>query len=169
MKSTRSRSAATANANAVKWGEMSLAVPQVVAHRLGRMAWNGPVYSARDQAEFVGMVQEKQVAWFQSWMAMCLEAGKAQQTWWQQSTRALLWPTRWPWAQEAAADQLTAAWLRVGGAGLAPVHAKAVSNARRLARTPLVERRKSAPRKRPAALPKSVRPARIAENFDVFP
>ena len=39
--------------------DLGIAAPQVVAHRLARMALAGPVPSARDQKEFAGMVLEK--------------------------------------------------------------------------------------------------------------
>jgi hypothetical protein len=50
--------------------ELAVAVPQVMAHRLTRMALAGPVLSARDRREFHGMAQEKMHAFWQSWFAM---------------------------------------------------------------------------------------------------
>jgi hypothetical protein len=113
---------------AVKTAELSLAAPQVVAHRLARMALAGPVLSARDLREFTTMVTEKQAAFAQSWLAMFTEAAR------QQQTLALSLSTgrivRAPLTASGAAS-------RVMAAGIAPVHRKAVSNAKRLARTRL--------------------------------
>ena len=58
--------------------ELSVAAPQVIAHRMTRMALNGPIYPRRDQVEFTRMVQEKQVAFMQSWAAMFTESMKLQ-------------------------------------------------------------------------------------------
>src|SRR5438128_1971363 len=59
--------------------ELAFAVPQVVAHRLTRMALAGPVLSARDRREFHGMGQEKVHAFWQSWFAMGWAWGEAMQ------------------------------------------------------------------------------------------
>lgn len=126
----RSSSIATAS----KLAELSIAAPQVVAHRVARMAMNGPFYSKRDQAEFIGMVQEKQVAFARSWLAMAAEAAKVQQALWLRWATGFT-PLAWPAAtRPAAAHEMAASVLRIAGKGLSPVHAKAVSNAKRLAR-----------------------------------
>ena len=57
-----------AKSSAAKVVDISLAAPQVVAHRVARMVQSGPVLSERDRKEFTGMVQEKQLAFSQSWM-----------------------------------------------------------------------------------------------------
>jgi hypothetical protein len=96
------------------------------------MAIAGPVLSARDRKEFTGMVQEKQLAFVQSWMAMATEAARIQ--------RSLLMSWLSPWSPVAGAKTATllrGAALRVAARGLAPVHSKAVSNARRLRKTRL--------------------------------
>jgi hypothetical protein len=85
--------------------ELSLATPQVMAHRLTRMAMAGPVPSARDQREFSLMGQEKVQAFQQSWVAM-----------WMQALITPLQPAK------------------VLAAGMAPVHTKALANARRLSK-----------------------------------
>lgn len=113
--------------------ELAIATPQVVAHRLTRMALASPTLSARDRKEFHGMVREKQVAFGQSWMAMAMEAMRVHQ----QILGSLLF---WPWSVMTPGH---AARLYRDGArsilakGIAPVHGKAMSNARRLARTRL--------------------------------
>jgi hypothetical protein len=117
----------------LKLAELAIAAPQVVAHRLTRMAIAGPVLSARDKKEFRSMMQEKQMAFVQSWMAMAIEAARIQQS----LLMSWLSPSRMlsPWSPAAGAKTATllrGAALRVAAKGLAPVHSKAVSNARRL-------------------------------------
>lgn len=103
--------------------ELALAVPQVMAHRLTRMALAGPFPNARDRREFHGMGQEKMLAFSQSWFAMGLAMSQAMQQAWLAGL------------QGAAVPLLdTQAIL---AKGLAPVHRKATSNARRLGRTRL--------------------------------
>jgi hypothetical protein len=100
--------------------ELALAVPQVVAHRLTRMALAGPWPNARDRREFYTMGQEKVHAFWQSWFAMgwaLVEA--AQQAW-----IGMLQGARVPFLD--VHDVLAR--------GMAPVHRKATANARRLAR-----------------------------------
>ena len=104
--------------------ELAFAVPQVVAHRLTRMALAGPVPSARDRREFHGMAQEKVLAFWQSWFAM----GWAMLASMQKSWLAALQGARVPLIDAQAL--LTH--------GMAPVHRKATANARRLARTRLL-------------------------------
>jgi hypothetical protein len=115
--------------NAIKLAELGLAAPQVIAHRLTRMTLAGPVLSARDRKEFAGMVIEKQVAIAAAWTAMLAESVR-----WQQ-TLALSFLTGASARQHAARAKSAAA--RLAGSGLAPVHRKAVANAKRLARTKL--------------------------------
>jgi hypothetical protein len=121
-----------------KAAELAVAVPQVVAHRVTRMALAGPELSPRDRKEFERMVAEKNAAFAASWAAMAQQAVLAQQS------LAASWMTsflgagrrRQPSAA-ASARQWHAAALGVLGKGLAPVHRKATANARRLARTKL--------------------------------
>ena len=103
--------------------ELALAVPQVVAHRVARMALAGPTLSARDRKEFHGMGQEKMVAFWQSWFGMGLAATQM----WQKAWSAGLQGARVPLVDVS----------RVLSQGMAPVHRKATANAKRLARTPL--------------------------------
>ncbi len=127
-----SRRTSRASSTPSQLAELAIAAPQVAAHRLTRMAIAGPVLSARDRKEFTGMVQEKQLAFVQSWMAMATEAARIQ--------RSLLMSWLSPWSPAAGAKTATllrGAALRVAARGLAPVHSKAVSNARRLRKTRL--------------------------------
>ncbi|NJM32857.1 MAG: hypothetical protein HC848_08415 [Limnobacter sp.] len=100
--------------------ELSVAAPQVVAHRVARMATAGPVLSARDKKEFTGMVQEKQLAFSQSWFAMCMEIMAMQQRFYLSMLGG-------------RAPALSTLWgASVFAKGLAPIHRKAVSNSKRL-------------------------------------
>ncbi|GAB3658848.1 polyhydroxyalkanoate granule-associated phasin [Ramlibacter alkalitolerans] len=103
--------------------ELAFAVPQVVAHRLTRLALAGPRPNARDQREFHGMAQEKVHAFWQSWFAMGWAMVEASQKAW----LAMLQGARVPLLDVQ----------HVMARGMAPVHRKATANARRLARTSL--------------------------------
>ena len=125
--------------------ELSWAAPQVVAQRVSRMLAAGPNPSARDQQEFMRMGNEKIVAFYESWMAMW---GEAYSAYWRTatsmySTPSLLTPTaKNPFAAfgvgkatNRLVKQQVNAVTEVLNAGITPVHAKAVSNAKRLSRS----------------------------------
>ena len=57
--------------------ELAVAVPQVIAHRLTRLARAGPAPSVRDRQEFQRMGAEKAAALAQSWNAMAQQAWEA--------------------------------------------------------------------------------------------
>ena len=122
---------------AARTTELAVAVPQVVAHRMTRMAIAGPVPSSRDRQEFTRMVAEKNTAFVASWQAMAAQAIVAQQAFAATLVR-MLWTS--PWRVQppfAVLAQVHDAALGVIGKGLAPVHRKAVANAKRLAKTRL--------------------------------
>lgn len=113
--------------------ELSIAAPQVVAHRVARMARGGTRPSAADRREFVTMGAEKVTAFRQSWSAMAAMAVETQWRLWQAWSALALGP----WSARStrrAADRSAQAVGRLLSAGLAPVHARAVANARRLSR-----------------------------------
>lgn len=114
---------------ATKVAELSMAVPQVVAHRLTRMAIAGPVLNARDRKEFTGMVAEKQLAFSQAWVNILTETARMQQQFFMNCL------TGKTWSQQLGSTR--SALTRATNNGLAPIHRKAVSNAKRLARTKL--------------------------------
>src|SRR5262245_43792387 len=116
-------------ATAVKALELAVAAPQVIAHRVSRMALAGPVPSARDRQEFTRMVVEKQLAFGQAWMAWSMEALGLQQR--------LLFAWFAGAAPHQHASRLRSGVARLSHSGLAPIHRKAVANARRLARPKL--------------------------------
>lgn len=123
---------------AAKAVELAFAVPQVVAHRVTRMALAGPKPSLRDRKEFERMVAEKKTAFGESWNAMVTQAALVNQKLTASFFRSFLSAAmgKRPSAG-ASATQLHKAALGVLGKGFAPVHRKAVANAKRLARTKL--------------------------------
>jgi hypothetical protein len=133
---TRRRSAT--RSLATKAAELAFAVPQVVAHRVARMALSGPTLSPRDRKEFELMVAEKNTAFGESWSAMAAQAALANQALAASFFRSFLSVAggNRPSAAASAAELHKAA-LGVLGKGLAPVHRKAMANAKRLARTKL--------------------------------
>jgi len=117
--------------------ELSVAAPQVIAHRLTRMAAAGAQPSMRDQREFTRMVSEKQTAFAEAWMAMATQSMLSGPALGMAMMRAWFtpWGSKGAWAgQQALASQWQSAAMGVVGKGLAPVRAKAVANARRLNR-----------------------------------
>lgn len=116
------------------------ATPQVMAHRLSRMALAGPSPSKRDRREFTTMGTEKIAAIAQSSNAMALEALR-----FHQELAGQFWKAAWtlwcvPGRQSALPQWLTdsrrleAEALDILGKGLTPIRRRAVSNARRLNR-----------------------------------
>ncbi len=123
---------------ATKAAELALAVPQVVAHRVTRMALSSPKPSPRDRKEFERMFAEKNTAFAESWKAMAAQAALANQALAASFFHSFLSAARGKRPSAAAtASQLHKAALGVLGKGLAPVHRKAVANAKRLSRTKL--------------------------------
>ena len=122
----------------VKAAELALAVPQVVAHRVTRIALAGPKLSDRDRKEFQRMVAEKNAAFIESWSAMARHAALANQALASSIFKSFLSEARGKRPSAAAsAAQLRRAALSVLGKGVAPVHRRAVANAKRLRRTRL--------------------------------
>ncbi len=123
----------------VQTAEMFFAAPQVVLHRLGRMALSGPRPSLKDQREFQRMGTEKLVAFSEAWRAMTIQLLKSNQ-----QLAASMMRSAWPAAvtgrskkspplARVAAD-LEGAALDMLGQGIRPVHRRAVANAKRLSR-----------------------------------
>ena len=142
---TTRRTHASVQNLATKSLELSLAAPQVVAQRVTRMMTAGPNPSARDQQEFMRMGNEKVVAFYESWMGMW---GQAYQSYWQAAASMMAAPqlltpsTHNPFAPfgvgkatKRMVKQQVNAVTDVLNAGISPVHAKAVSNAKRLSRS----------------------------------
>jgi len=121
---------------AVKSMELAFSAPQVFAHRLTRIALAGPMLSDRDRKEFQIMVNEKHAAFAQAWSDMAMHTFRANQAFTASMLRFFFAPLSQPSAAATAARLQNAA-IGVLGTGLAPIHRKAVSNARRLAKTRL--------------------------------
>jgi hypothetical protein len=132
MSSRPPRSAATLAWHAA---EVAVAVPQVVAHRMTRLAIAGPSPSQRDRREFTRMVAEKSTAFVAAWQGMAVQAMVANQA---LATSFWMAPLRGAQSPIASMAQLQAATFGVLAEGIAPVHRRAVANARRLAKTPLL-------------------------------
>jgi hypothetical protein len=103
--------------------ELALAVPQVMWHRLARLAVAGAWPSARDRNEFHRMGVEKFAAFYESWNAMFLTLLRA-------NVALTFSPFQFWWSS----DRSRRTGLAIFGAGLAPIHRRATANARRLRR-----------------------------------
>ena len=117
--------------------ELAVAVPQVIAHRLTRLALAGPAPSGRDRREFQRMGAEKAAAFAESWNAMAQQALEATPALALSFLRAFWSPARAKSAAKSATRQVSRAALGMVQKGLAPVHRRAVANAKRLSRTNL--------------------------------
>jgi hypothetical protein len=115
--------------------ELALAVPQVVAHRMTQLALAGHAPSLHNRREFYLMGAEKVAAFYESWNAMLVEMLQA-------NLKLALSPVFWwwsPWTDARRLPRLGFAHtkrtaLAILSSGLAPVHRRAVANARRLGR-----------------------------------
>ena len=121
---------------AVQTIELGVAVPQVIAHRVARMAIAGASPSARDRKEFHRMSNEKITAVNEAWNAMTVQAFRVNQ----QLTLSFMQSLWFPWVRpkpsvKSASRQLRNAALGILEKGIAPVHRRAVANAKRLGRT----------------------------------
>lgn len=115
--------------------ELAIAVPQVVAHRMTRMALAGPQPQSSDRREFKLMSDEKTAAFNESWIAMARQALAAQQALSFSMFDSLMWsPLRGLPSASTVANQMNHAAMGVLSQGMAPVHRRAVANARRLSR-----------------------------------
>jgi hypothetical protein len=122
----------------VKSMELALSVPQVFAHRVTRMALAGPQLSDRDRKEFQIMLTEKHAAFAHAWSDMATHAFRENQAFTAYMLRFFFAPLSLKRRSAAStAAQVHRAAIGVFGKGLAPIHRKAVSNARRLAKTRL--------------------------------
>ena len=109
--------------------ELAVAVPQVMAHRLLRMAGDRP--TARDRRELDRMITEKAAALGESWIEMAWKALEVNQRLALSMTQS--WLTGAP-TVAGHAKRLQRAGLEVLAAGMTPVHRRVTANARRLNR-----------------------------------
>jgi hypothetical protein len=75
--------------------ELAVATPQVVAHRVTRMAVAGATLSERDRKEFNLMVAEKKTAFAEAWQAMATQTVRANQTLAASFLRSMWSPRGW--------------------------------------------------------------------------
>jgi len=120
--------------------ELMIATPVVVAHRLTRMLTAGATPSARDKTEFARMGAEKNDAFVESWTAIGNTMLKSNQRMAHSMFQAWFNPqTYFTLASGKIPSAFAPSWSRVSGDAidvslnaLAPVHRRAVSNAKRL-------------------------------------
>ena len=120
---------------AAKSVELAFAVPQVVAHRMARMALAGATPSQGDRREFNKMVSEKQAAFSQAWIAMTAETFRVNQS----IAASLFGNFLFPFAGTQSSGTILSRKMQsaagsIIGKGLAPIHRTAVANAKRLAK-----------------------------------
>lgn len=125
----------TSRSLAAQTFELGIAAPQVIAHRLARMATAGASPSARDSAEFHRMGIEKIVAANEAWTAMAAQAFLENQ----KLALGFMQSLWFPWMRptptvKSVSRQLSRAAAGVLGKGVAPIRRRAVANAKRLGR-----------------------------------
>lgn len=115
--------------------ELGIAAPQVIAHRVARMASAGASPSARDRAEFRRMGIEKMAAVNEAWAAMVTQAFLENQKFALTFMQSLWFPWMRPTPTvKSVSRQLNRAAVGILGKGMAPVRRRAVANANRLGR-----------------------------------
>jgi hypothetical protein len=118
----------------VQLTELAFSVPQVVTHRLGRIARAGPVPSSGDRSEIYRMTSEKVTAFYESWTAMQIESMRLSQELWLSSLQAA-WT---PWLSRSGRKRkLSRGAASIAAHGLSPISRRASANARRLAKRKL--------------------------------
>jgi hypothetical protein len=140
-----------------KFGEMSIASAQVIAHRTARMAAAGPMPNARDRQEFTRMGQEKIGAATESAYAISAHLTTINLKFGARAFRHMVTGTAALMSLAASrsiglsitrqlklaeylsrsartASELSASTARLAGRGLKPIHARAAANAKRLGR-----------------------------------
>jgi hypothetical protein len=109
---------------------LGIAVPQVIAHRVARMAVAGASPSARDRAEFRRMGTEKIAAAHEAWAAMATQAVVENQ----KAALRFMQAFWFPWMRTAAPKRLERVAEDILAKGIAPVRRRAEANAKRLRR-----------------------------------
>ena len=123
---------------ATKSTQLALAVPQVMGHRLTRMAIAGANPSNRDRKEFNLMSSEKKLAFMQSGQAMAWQALRFQQSFMLSWFKAVWMPwLGYRMTPSSIANLMRNGALEMAMKGMAPVHRTAVANAKRLTFIPL--------------------------------
>lgn len=111
--------------------ELAIVAPEVIARRVLRLSTLSAVPSRRDVAEFQRMWIEKIAAANEAWGAMMLQAYQMNLRF-ASSTWSPWWMLTPGGMRRRLASHATRTASAVFGAGLVPVHRRAVANARRL-------------------------------------
>jgi predicted RNA-binding Zn ribbon-like protein len=110
--------------------ELGIATPEVIAHRVMRMALAGSSPSTVDRQEFLRMTAEKVAAFHESWINMSLAAWRANlQFFLSGPAWSAVWLRGGPRLRNT---KMQHAALEIVSSGLAPIHRRAVRNAKRL-------------------------------------
>ena len=118
--------------------ELAMAAPQVIAHRMARIALAGTSPSARDRAEFQRMGTEKLEVAGEAWTAMAAQALSENQKFTIRFMQSLWFPWMHPaMTPTSVSRQMNEAAIGILGKGMAPVRRRAVENAKRLGRSNL--------------------------------
>jgi len=118
--------------------ELGVAVPQVIAHRVARMALAGNSPSPRDRAEFQLMGTEKIAAAKEAWVAMAAATVSENQKFAVRFMQSMWFPWMGPaMTPKSISRQMNQAAISILGKGMAPVRRRAVANAKRLGRNSL--------------------------------
>jgi len=118
---------------AVQSMEMSTAVPEIIAHRMGSFMSAGTEPTDEHHEEFQLMWSEKANAFIDSWQAMALQGIKVNQEITQSFMQAMFTP--W-WVQDKKSSltpvKLSVAALSIIDEGMSPFHKQTIFNAKRL-------------------------------------
>jgi hypothetical protein len=115
--------------------DLAIAAPQVMAHRLSRIALAGVNPDRHDRQEFARMILEKQIGFGEAWIAMTAQGFIAAQT----LSWTLLRAFWMPWLGAPAHTinaQLSRSAHDMLARGMAPLTRRAVANSKRLTRSP---------------------------------
>jgi len=120
--------------------ELALAAPQVIAQRTARMLAAGHAPTMADQQEFMRMGTEKIEALVEIWTAMAMQTARANQELLASMMR--MWSLPWVGlslsaplhSRRAAVRRLERTGLALMASAVAPIHRRAVANAKRLHR-----------------------------------
>jgi hypothetical protein len=120
--------------------ELALAAPQVIAQRTARMLAAGHSPTMADQQEFVRMGAEKIEAWVEIWTAMGMQVARANQEVLVSMMR--MWSMPWSGlslstpalSRRTVVRGLERTGLALLASAVAPMHRRAVANAKRLRR-----------------------------------
>jgi hypothetical protein len=99
------------------------------------MALVGTQLSERDRKEFQVMLHEKHAAFAEAWSDMAMHAFRANQAFTASMLPFFFTPFSYVQAARSASAHFQNAAIGVLGKGLAPIHRRAVSNARRLSKS----------------------------------